>query len=159
MERYREKIWPALEHFTKALAYFKRLKDTLGLVSTHIHLGEIACEQKQLDKAQKHFQTALQLVLSTQCRPLLTDALGGVARLMKARGEGRKAIGLLMVALSHPTCRKETKDHMVSMGQSLEANFSAKEKENGFLWAKDFTLEEMATSWLKSLSPKRLSKS
>jgi len=89
---------------------------------------------------------------------LLTDALTGLAQLLKAKKEEKKAISLLMVALSHPTCRQQTKDRMVALILQLESNLSRQEVEGGFKWAKAVSLEEMATSWVSTVSPKTKAK-
>ena len=144
----------ARDLFLEANDLFLRLKDDLGQVAALIHLGEIASAGKDYSAAEKYFQKAVQLVVPTQCKPLLADALTGVSQLMKGQGDHRKAIGLLMVALSHPTCRQQTKDRMVSLSEALEARFSPRELEDGFRWAKPFSLEEMAASWVSSISAK-----
>jgi tetratricopeptide (TPR) repeat protein len=140
--------------FLKALKIFTELGDVLGEVATCTHLGEIACDLKDLAEAQRYILQAIRLVLPTQCKPLLADALTSLVRLLKSRHEESKATGILMVVLSHPTCRQQTKDRMVSLSKALQANFSVKELESGFTWAKEFTIEEMAQAWLKALSPK-----
>lgn len=140
--------------FLKALQIFSKLGDVLGEVATCTHLGEVACDLKDLAEAQRYILQAIRLVIPTQCKPLLADALTSLARLLKARHEESKAMSILMVVLSHPTCRQQTKDRMVSLSKALEANFSEKELVSGFGWAKEFTIEEMAQAWLKALSPK-----
>ena len=147
---FRGKSDKAKEGFSEALQCFTRLKDELGQVATLVHLGEIGCEQKKLVEAEERLQKAVQLVVKTECKPLLADALTGVAQLLKAKGDERKAIGLLMVTLSHPTCRQQTKDRMVAMAMALQSSFSATEAQAGFEWAKSVSLEEMATGWLHS---------
>jgi tetratricopeptide (TPR) repeat protein len=140
--------------FLNAQQIFTELGDVLGEVAACTHLGEIACDMKNPVEAQRYILQAIRLVLPTQCKPLLADALTSLVRLLKARGEEGKAVAILMVVLSHPTCRQQTKDRMVSLSKAMEANFSAKELESGFTWAKEFTIEEMARAWLKALSPK-----
>ena len=144
----------AKERFSEALQCFVRLNDDLGQVATLIHLGEIACSGKNLAEAEQHLQKALRLVLPTHCNPLLADALTGVAQLLKDKKEEKKAISLLMVALSHPTCRQQTKDRMVTLILHLESNLSRHEVEGGFKWAKAVSLEEMASAWVSAGSPK-----
>jgi tetratricopeptide (TPR) repeat protein len=151
---FRREYRSAREDFLNALKIFTEIKDVLGQAATLIHLSEIACEEKEFAAAEKYIVKSIKLVIPTQCKPLLADALTGLARLLKAKGEDRKAIGILMFALSHPTCRQQTKDRMVSLSESLEVNFSKQEIESGFSWAKDFTIEEMASSWLKAISSK-----
>ncbi len=151
---FRKDLTQARERFVEALGFFDRLKDELGQVATFIHLGEVGCDQKDFPEAKKHFQKAVQKVLPTQCKPLLADALTGVARLLKAQGDERKAVGLLMVALSHPTCRQQTKDRMVALSVALEARFSSREMETGFHWAKSVSMEEMASAWVSGISSK-----
>lgn len=151
---FRRDYGSARDGFLNAFKIFTEMKDVLGQVATLIHLGEIACEEKDFSTAEKYIVKSIKMVIPTQCKPLLADALTGLARLLKAKGEDRKAIGVLMFALSHPTCRQQTKDRMVSLSESLEANFSKQEIESGFSWAKDFTIEEMASSWLKAVSSK-----
>ncbi len=147
---FRGQIVGARERFSKALEYFVRLNDDLGQVATLIHLGEIACAQKNMEEAEEHLLKAVQMVLPTECKPLLADALTGLAQNLKAKGEGRKAISLLMVALSHPTCRRQTKDRMVDLVLQLESNFVREEVKDGFKWAKAVSLEEMAAAWMSA---------
>jgi tetratricopeptide (TPR) repeat protein len=151
---FRRDYGSARNGFLNALKIFIEMKDVLGQVATFIHLCEIDCEERDFTAAEKYIVKSIKMVIPTQCKPLLADALTGLARLLKAKGEDRKAIGILMFALSHPTCRQQTKDRMVSLSESLEANFSKQEIERGFSWAKDFTIEEMASSWLKAISSK-----
>ena len=64
------------------------------------------------------------------------DALvGGVAQLLKGQKEERKAIGILMVSLSHSTCRLQAKDRMMELVIQLESRFSSQEMDGGFRWA------------------------
>ena len=56
--------------------------------------------------------------------------------------------------LSDPTARQQTKDNMLSLSELLEAHFSKQEIEAGLRWARDYTLEEVASSWLKTFSSK-----
>jgi hypothetical protein len=149
----------AQERFEKALSYFVKLKDDLGQVAALVHLGEIACLGKDLAGAQQRLLEAVRKILPTQCKPLLADALTAVAQLLKSQGEERKAIGLLMVALSHPTCRQQTKDRMVDLVLHLQSNFIRPEVEEGFKWAKTVGLEEMASGWMSASAPKDGSKS
>lgn len=151
---FREKVSEAKERFQEALKRFSDLKDDLGQVSTLVHLAEIACLQKKIPDAEQHLQKAARLVLPTNCKPLLTDVLSGVAQLLRAQKDEHKAIGILMVALSHPTCRQQTKDRMVALAMSLQTSFSAKEAEEGFKWAKAVSIEEMAEAWLSSTGSK-----
>jgi tetratricopeptide (TPR) repeat protein len=155
---FREQTEEAKDRFSEALKYFIQLKDELGQVAALTHLGEIACVQENISEAQKNIQKAVQLVIPTQCKPLLADVLTAVARLLKAQGDERKAISLLMVALSHPTCRQQTKDRMLALAMALKPHFSEKEAERGFQWAKAVSIEEMATSWVSSTLPKNKNK-
>ncbi len=158
VELFRGHFMPAREGFLGALKIFKFLKDVLGEVAALTHLTEIACEQNDYATAEQYFLEAARLVIPTQCKPLLTDVLTSLARLLKGRGEDSKAIGLLMIAISHPTCRRQTKDRMASLLESLEAHFSKNEIESGFKWAKNFTLEQLASTWVSTLSNKSKAK-
>src|SRR5579872_7064683 len=59
-------------------------------------------------------------------------------------------MGLLMMALNHPTCRQQTKDRAVSLALDLKSKFSADETEGILQWAKASNIEEVAASWLSS---------
>lgn len=155
---FREEKGKAQERFMDALKCFEGLKDDLGRVASHIHLGELACAHNDLSEAEQHLQKAVHLVVPTQCKPLLADALTGVAQLLEAQGDERKAISILMVALSHPTCRQQTKDRMVTLAMDLKASFSKEEAERGFEWAKDVSIDEMASAWASSASLKTKAK-
>jgi tetratricopeptide (TPR) repeat protein len=151
---FRGKFSEAKERFLEALKRFVNLKDALGQVATLVHLGEIACNQKKVSEAEPYLQKAAKLVLPTNCKPLLADVLTGVAQLLKAQGDERKAIGILMVALSHPTCRQQTKDRMVALAMTLQTSFSVKGADEGFQWAKSVSIEEMASAWLTTVAAK-----
>ncbi len=151
---FRKQRGPAREGFLKALEIFTALGDVLGQVATLTHLGEIACEEKDFAASEKYILQSIRLVVPTQCKPLLVDALTGLAQLMKGKGEDGEAVRILTSALSDPTARRQTKDHMISMSELLEAHFSKPEIEAGLRWAKDYTLEEIASSWLKAISSK-----
>ena len=148
----REDVAVSKKRFTDALKGFVKLKDDLGQTTALIHLAEIACHEKDAAGAQKLLQKAVELVVPTQCHPIIADLLTGIAQLLKLQGNDRKAISMLLVALSHRTCRQQTKDRMVAMASSLEAKLSPKEIADGFHWAKTVPLDEMATSWASSLS-------
>ncbi len=158
IQLFRNQLEESRLGFLRALEIFTRLGDVLGKVATCTHLGEIACLQNDFTAAEKYVFQSIHWVIPTQCRPLLTDALTSLARLLNARNQKNKALGILMFVLSHPTCRQQTKDSMVNLSKSLEANFSLKELESGFTWAKQFTMEEMASAWLKVLAPNSKSK-
>jgi len=144
---FRSQISDARERFSAALKSFVKLRDDLGQVAALTHLGEIDCEQKDFSGSGKNLQRAVKLVLPTQCMPLLADVLTAVARLMKGLGEDRKAVSLLMVALSHPTCRQQTKDRMVNLTMGLNAHFSEAEAQKGFEWARAVNLADVAAAW------------
>jgi tetratricopeptide (TPR) repeat protein len=148
---FRKNVDEAKEEFTKALQIFEHLQDTLGQVASLTHLGEIACTQGKFKEAQSQLKHGVQLMLAGQSNPLLVDLLTSVAQLLKGQGEEKKAISLLMVALSHPTCRQQTKDRMVSLAKELQTDFTPSEVDKGFRWAKGADLEEMANGWLVSL--------
>jgi tetratricopeptide (TPR) repeat protein len=151
---FRGQRGPARDGFLKALKIFAEIRDVLGQVATLIHLGGIDCEEKKFAEAEKYILESIKLVVPTQCKPLLADALTGLARLLKGKGEDHKAGSILTSALSDPTCRQQTKDDMVFLSELLKAHFSKQEIESGFHWAKDFTMEEVASSWIKSFSSK-----
>ncbi len=138
--------------FQKALSFFEQLHDMGGQAASHIHLGEIACTQNQLTQAQAHLQQAIERTLPIKDIPHLVDAVVGVAQLLKAQGDEHRAISLLMVALSHPTCRRQTKDRMVSLTMEFKARLSEQELEAGYRWAKSTPIEDVAQSWLDSVS-------
>lgn len=154
VELFRGQWGPAKEGFLKALKLFTEIGDVLGQVSTLTHLGEIDCLDKNLEEAEKYILQSLKLVIPTQCKPLLADVLTGLARLMTGKGEDGKAKQILNSALSDPTCRRQTKDDMVPLSELLEAHFSTKELESGLHWANDYSLEMVASSWLKSFGSK-----
>jgi tetratricopeptide (TPR) repeat protein len=148
-------LWgPAKKGFLKALKLFIEIGDVLGQVSTLTHLGEIDCLDKNLKTAEKYILQSLKLVIPTQCKPLLADALTGLARLMKSKGEEGKAAQILNSALSDPTCRRQTRDDMVPLSELLKAHFTQQELESGLHWANDYSLEIVASSWLKSFGSK-----
>ena len=151
---FRKQWAPARDGFLKALELFTEMGDVLGQVATFIHLGEIACEEKDFEASEKYIRQSIKMVVPTQCKPLLVDALTVLARLMKEKGEDSNAVSILTSALADPTCRQQTKDHMLSLSELLEAHFSKQEIEAGLRWAKDYTLEEVASSWLKTFSSK-----
>ena len=149
---FRASLDDAKDEFEKAYRIFEAQKDSLGQAATLTHLGEIACKKNKNQQAQEYLKQDVKLILSGKSSPLLVDALAGVAQLLQVQGEDKKAISLLMVALSNPTCRQQTKDRMVSIASELETSFTPGEVDKGFRWAKGADLEEMAQGWLNSLT-------
>ena len=151
---FRGEAVEAKERFLEALKGFVKLKDGLGQTAALTHLAEIACAQRNGPETEHYLAKAVKLITPTGCKPLVADVLTGIAQYLKLQGNERKAITILMVALSHRTCRQQTKDRMVSLAASLEANLSPKEIAEGFNWAKTVPLEEMAGSWAASVANK-----
>jgi tetratricopeptide (TPR) repeat protein len=158
VQLFRGQWGPAKDGFLKALKLFTEIGDVLGQVSTLTHLGEIDCLDKNLSEAEKYVLQSIKLVVPTQCKPLLADALTGLARLMKSKGEDGKAMKILQSALSDPTCRRQTRDDMVPLSELLKSHFTRQELESGLHWANDYSLEVAASSWLKSFGSKPVKK-
>ncbi len=154
IELFRGQWGHAKDGFLKALKLFTEIEDVLGQVATLTHLGEIECLDKNLAEAEKYILQSLKLVIPTQCKPLLADALTGLARLMKSKGEDKMAMQILKSAISDPTCRRQTKDDMVPLSELLKSHFTKEELEGRLHWANDYSLEVAASSWLKSFGSK-----
>jgi hypothetical protein len=69
---------------------------------------------------------------------------------MKVEGDERQAVSFLMVALSHPTCRRQTKDRAVSFSMALQSHFPAEEVEGARQWAKTTRIEDVVSAWLSA---------
>jgi tetratricopeptide (TPR) repeat protein len=151
--QFRSQWEDAMEKFSKSQDAFRKLGNRLGQVAALTHLGEIACAQNKLDQAESHFQSAVQLSLAEKSKPLLVNLVAGLAQLLKEQGDEKTAIGLLMMALTHPTCRQQTKDRAVSLALDLKSKFSAEEVEGILHWAKASSIEEVAAHWLVSGKP------
>ena len=147
---FRQDARRAEAEFLKALGHFEKAKDKLGQAATLIQLGEGACLQKSFSSSRRYFQKALSLCLQARLSPFLADGITGVARLLKAEGDERQAISFLMVALSHPTCRRQTKDRAVAFSLDLQSHFPPQEVEGAAQWAKAARLEDVVAAWLSS---------
>jgi predicted ATPase len=152
---FRGQMAEAKGRFLDALGHFQRIGDRLGQAVTFIHLGEIACEEKDYVQAEKKLKHALKLGLEVGSGPVLVDAMAAAGKLLKLQGEESKAISFLMVALSHPTCRQQTKDRMVTLAMELESHFSPQEVEGGFRWAKSVKIEAVAAGWISTRMEKK----
>jgi tetratricopeptide (TPR) repeat protein len=155
---FRQEAGRAEAEFLEALGHFEKAKDKLGLAATLIQLGEGACLQKNFSSSRRYFQRAVGLCLQARLLPFLADGITGVARLLKAEGDERQAISFLMVALSHPTCRRQTKDRAVAFSLELQSHFPPQEVEGAAQWAKAARLEDVAASWLSANSALRAGK-
>lgn len=142
----------AQRRFNEGSRNFQRLGDALGRATTLIQLGEIACQQGNLDAGRRSFEEAASIALQSRMIPFLVDLLVGVAQLLKAEGDERQAIGFLMVALSHPTCRRPTKDRVVAFSLELQSHFPPEEVEGAIQWAKAARIEDVVSAWLSSSS-------
>ncbi len=162
---FREKWKEAKSLFLKALQYFSKNHEPLARVAALIQLGEVACREKDLAKARRHFQQAMEGALDSRLFPFLVDGLIGIAQLLKAEGDERQAISFLLAALNHPTCRQETKDRIVAFSMELQSRFSPQDVEGAIQWAKASRIEDVAKAWIasgkkerrprKKVSPKR----
>jgi len=149
----REDFPEAKERFRKALRCFEKLDEKTGQLATLTHLGEVACAQREFLKSEKYFQGAVRKALETAASPLLVDVMVGLAKLLQAKGEEKQAITFLMMAITHPTCRQQTKDRVVPFALDLKSKFAENEVEGIIQWCKASNIREVAYAWLVSGRP------
>ncbi|HET9869190.1 MAG TPA: tetratricopeptide repeat protein, partial [bacterium] len=139
----------------QGLAAFRSVADPLGQATCLTHLGESALERGRLREAEGCFARALELALPIRLMPHVADLLVAVAKLLKSRGDERSALVFLVAALSHPTCRRQTKDKIVLFTTKLESRFTTDEVQDAVQQAKASRLEDLAQAWLSGLHPAR----
>ena len=147
---FRENWKEAKDLFRKSLRGFDLRQEPVGQVVSHIRLGDVALRQESMDSARRHFQKAMRIALDCKLVPLMVDGLIGIAQLLRDEGDERQAIGFLLAALNHPTCRQESKDRIVAFSMELQSRFSTQEVEGAVQWAKASRMEEVAAAWLSS---------
>jgi tetratricopeptide (TPR) repeat protein len=150
LSSFRKNFSKAKEQFLKGLNYFEKTEDPLGQSATFVQLGETACQQGACAESRRYFQKAMRFALQSRILPLLVDGFVGIAQLLKAEGDERQAISFLLVALAHPSCRRQTKDRVVNFSLDLQSQFSSEEMEGAVQWAKAARIEDLAASWIAS---------
>ena len=149
----RERYGEAGQYFREALGLFKLLDDGLGQVACLIQLGETALGLKEPGRALSPFRQAGTLALRLRLTPFLPDLLVGIARFLKAQGDENQAVGFVLAALSHPTCRRQTKDRVVAFSMDLQSHFSPEEVEGARQWAKASRIEDVVGAWVSGKAP------
>jgi predicted ATPase len=150
LEMVRERPKEAQAFFHESLALFRPIEDGLGQVACLIQLGEAALELQEPGRALGHFREAAALALRFNLIPFLPDLLLGIAKWMKVEGDERQAVSFLMVALAHPTCRRQTKDRAISFSLALQSHFPAEQVEGARQWAKTTRIEDVVSAWLSA---------
>lgn len=138
----------AARKLKESLRLFQSIRDGLGQLTCLLQLGEVSLALGDRAAAEAFFRKAGAMALERHLPPFLPDILVGVAQMMKAQGEEGQALGLLMVALSHPTCRRQTKDRVVSFTLALESHFPAEEVAGFRQWAKAARIEDVVGAWV-----------
>jgi predicted ATPase len=133
--------------FQGSLDNFKKTGDIHGQTLVFTRKGDIACRLNALPEARKYFLQAARRALESKLTPMLADLVVGLARLLKAQGDNRQALGFLLAALSHPTCRRETKDGTASFLEALRPGFTSEDWEGAQQWAKTVRLEDLVAAW------------
>ncbi|MGH7739569.1 MAG: tetratricopeptide repeat protein, partial [bacterium] len=148
---FRGHYGPAQRWFQKSMGFFSKIEDPWGQVACLTHLGETTLERKRLTEAEKYLEKALGLALSIRLIPHVVDLMVCLAKLLKARNDERSALIFLVAALSHPTCRRQTKDKIVLFATQLEAQFSTDEVQDAVQQAKASPIEQLAQAWLSGI--------
>src|SRR5581483_2903817 len=147
---FREKWAEGKNRFLKSLGYFVKGGDPLGQTAALVQLGEMDCALRNFSESKKYFKKALRTALESRLLPFLVDGLIGIAQLLKAEGDERQAISFLLVALNHPTCRRQTKDRIVRFSLELQSHFSSEDVEGAIQWAKASRIEDVVSAWAAS---------
>jgi tetratricopeptide (TPR) repeat protein len=134
--------------FRQSLALFDSCRDTQGQAASRICLGDGARIRGAFRESEGHFREAARIALAAHLAPSFPYLLVSLAELLRAQGDERRAAGLLMVALAHPACRRQTQDRAVSLSLALQASSSPQEMEGALQWAKSASIREVLASWL-----------
>jgi tetratricopeptide (TPR) repeat protein len=150
----------ARKFFQKSLTHFEKAGSRLGITEASIHLGEASCRLESYPEVEKVYRRAARMALESKMIPQLVELAVGVARLLKAQGDDRQAMGFLLAALAHPTCRRHIQNMNVPFVKELESHFTPEQWEGALLWAKTADIEGMIAAWVASdRSPRRHRKS
>jgi tetratricopeptide (TPR) repeat protein len=105
----------------ESLTLLKKLDLRYAVAWSFRVLGNAACGLRDFQGSRRYFQQALEIVMTDR---LIADALytlAGVAALLAAEGERKRALELLGLTLYHPASAQWTRDRAVTLLANLEA--------------------------------------
>jgi tetratricopeptide (TPR) repeat protein len=91
----------------ESLAIKRELGDRRSIALSLINLGEATCTLGEYRESKNHFDQALKMATGLHLTPLVVEALTGIAALLSAIGEKKKALELCASILGHPASGKE----------------------------------------------------
>jgi predicted ATPase/DNA-binding SARP family transcriptional activator/Tfp pilus assembly protein PilF len=93
--------------------------------------------------ARQYFLEALRRESGTQRRPILLDALGGVACCLAGDREGAEALGLARLILKHPAATHETRERVLTVEAELLEELPGETVAGAQAYPEDRTLERV----------------
>jgi tetratricopeptide (TPR) repeat protein len=104
-------------------------------------LGWAALGQGSCAEARQHFLEALQRESGAQRRPILLDALAGLACCLAGNGEEAAALGLARLILEHHAVTHETRERMLRLEAELLGELPGETVAAAQAYAAEKTLE------------------
>ncbi len=142
------KLDAAYPYLKKSLAMFQTIGENIGIITALTQLAEVEYEKGMMGKARNRLVKTFEKALATHSLPHLTDAMVVLAQWLIAQNINSNAFAYLTLAVSHPTCRRQTKDRAAKYLTHLQYRLPPGEVEKIFRWSKTVQLEEVAQNWL-----------
>lgn len=145
--RYLALVEMAQENFSEAQSLLQKSLETFGdyivgwdIAKNLIHLGEISHLTGDSYKARTLLLDALRLARDIYSKPLILEALTGIASL-EVRLNPDLAAGLLTLTLNHPAATHFVKEHAARLRDELPSTQEPESK-----WTIEAALEELLNS-------------
>jgi predicted ATPase/DNA-binding SARP family transcriptional activator/uncharacterized protein HemY len=110
----------AREMLERSLLIKRDLGQQIGVANTLTNLGELACQTGEFNEAENYFRDAMRIAVQVKAMPLAVELLVCFANLFVKQEKREEAVGLLVLADTHPAGKHETKARVAELLLRLE---------------------------------------
>jgi len=104
----------------ESLKIRREIGDLRGVVFSLTDLGDIICQEDNVDIAEPHYLDALRCAVEIQAQALALWVLVRIARVRLRQGEAAQAAELVGLILNHPRTNRETYELTPRLSTALE---------------------------------------
>ena len=129
--------------FRESLALLREIKEFWGMLQALNSLGAVYLTLGAYPEARSAFCESLSIAGHEQILPEALDALIGMAYIVMEAGDLEEALAMVLLALSHPLIRIESKTRAEDLCTKLTALLTPQQVEAAYTWQDGKSLHEV----------------